>query len=160
MVTRRASPENGPVDRSKDDAADRSTTDPDVGADFLQLRSAEAPLGGLAGWLTARLRSAIAEGRLPVGSRLPPSRQLAAELRVSRGVVTEAYRRLAEDGHVAGRGRGGTVVLAAPEAAAGGGGEQHADRARPFTAFPPGPEVFDTLRAAPSRVDLSPACPT
>ena len=32
---------------------------------------------------------------------------LAAELGVSRGVVTEAYQRLAEDGHVAGRGRCG-----------------------------------------------------
>ncbi|MEW2287753.1 PLP-dependent aminotransferase family protein [Streptomyces sp. NPDC047841] len=49
-----------------------------------------------------------------MGSRLPPTRVLAAELRVSRGVVTEAYRRLAEDGQVAGRRRGGTVVVAAP----------------------------------------------
>ncbi|MGW4116451.1 aminotransferase-like domain-containing protein [Actinosynnema sp. NPDC004786] len=90
---------------------DRSTT---AGSDFLQLDVADAPRGGLADWLAGRLRSAIADGRLPVGGRLPASRVLAGELRVSRGVVTEAYRRLAEDGHVVGRGRAGTVVVAAP----------------------------------------------
>lgn len=87
---------------------------PAYGSDFLQLDVGEAPAGGKADWLAARLRGAIADGRLPVGSRLPPTRALAAELRVSRGVVTEAYRRLAEDGRVEGRRRGGTVVVAAP----------------------------------------------
>ncbi|MEV6314205.1 aminotransferase class I/II-fold pyridoxal phosphate-dependent enzyme [Streptomyces sp. NPDC051776] len=60
------------------------------------------------------MRAAMADGRLAVGSRLPPTRVLADELRVSRGVITEAYRRLTEDGHVEGRGRGGTVVVAVP----------------------------------------------
>ncbi|MFF3918995.1 PLP-dependent aminotransferase family protein [Streptomyces sp. NPDC001852] len=60
------------------------------------------------------MRQAIADGRLAVGSRLPPTRVLATELHVSRGVITEAYRRLAEDGHLEGRRRGGTVVVAAP----------------------------------------------
>ncbi|MGW2460525.1 aminotransferase-like domain-containing protein [Streptomyces sp. NPDC001761] len=87
---------------------------PARGSDFLQLAVADVPAGGKAEWLTGRLRQAIADGRLTVGSRLPPTRVLAAELRVSRGVVTEAYRRLAEDGQVAGRRRGGTVVVAAP----------------------------------------------
>ncbi|WP_330342758.1 aminotransferase-like domain-containing protein [Streptomyces sp. NBC_00557] len=79
------------------------------------------PAGGKAEWLAGRLRQAIADGRLAVGSRLPPTRVLAAELRVSRGVITEAYRRLAEDGHLEGRRRGGTVVVAAPFASGGGG---------------------------------------
>ncbi|MGW2033287.1 aminotransferase-like domain-containing protein [Streptomyces sp. NPDC001811] len=87
---------------------------PARGSDFLQLAVADVPAGGKAEWLAGRLRQAIADGRLTVGSRLPPTRVLAAELRVSRGVVTEAYRRLAEDGQVAGRRRGGTVVVAAP----------------------------------------------
>ncbi|MFE2758080.1 GntR family transcriptional regulator, partial [Actinosynnema sp. NPDC059335] len=99
------------MNRSIPEPVDRSTT---AGSDFLQLDVADAPRGGLADWLAGRLRSAIADGRLPVGSRLPASRVLAGELRVSRGVVTEAYRRLAEDGHVVGRGRAGTVVVAAP----------------------------------------------
>ncbi|WP_396454520.1 GntR family transcriptional regulator, partial [Actinomadura sp.] len=84
------------------------------GSDFLQLDPAEAPRGGLSDWLARRLRDAIGDGRLPVGSRLPPTRVLAAELGVSRGVVTEAYQRLVDDGHIAGRGRAGTVVVAAP----------------------------------------------
>ncbi len=87
---------------------------PARGSDFLQLAVADVPAGGKTEWLAGRLRQAIADGRLPVGSRLPPTRVLAGELRVSRGVVTEAYRRLAEDGQVAGRRRGGTVVVAAP----------------------------------------------
>nr|WP_322974165.1 PLP-dependent aminotransferase family protein [Actinacidiphila epipremni] len=84
------------------------------GADFLQLDLADAPGGRLAEWLAGQVRGAVSDGRLPVGARLPATRVLAADLGVSRGVVTEAYRRLAEDGHVAGRRRGGTVVVAGP----------------------------------------------
>ena len=84
------------------------------GSDFLQLRADDVPADGKADWLARQLRQAITDRRLTVGSRLPATRLLAAELRVSRGVVTEAYRRLAEDGHVEGRRRGGTVVVAAP----------------------------------------------
>ncbi|WP_199826223.1 winged helix-turn-helix domain-containing protein, partial [Streptomyces sp. SBT349] len=102
---------HGPVNRSKGDPSEGSTT---AGADFLQLDPRDAPPGGLSGWLAGELRRAIADGRLPVGSRLPATRALAAELGVSRGVVTEAYQRLTEDGHAAGRGRAGTVVVAAP----------------------------------------------
>lgn len=64
-----------------------------TGSDLLQLDIRTAPPGGRTDWLTARLRQAIADGRLPVGSRLPPTRVLAADLGVSRGVVTEAIRR-------------------------------------------------------------------
>lgn len=91
-----------------------ATNEAAVGADFLQLNIDDAPVGGRTDWLARHLRLAIADGRLPVGSRLPATRVLAAELHVSRGVITEAYQRLSEDGHVAGRGRNGTVVVAAP----------------------------------------------
>lgn len=74
--------------RPKADADHRSIT----GADFLQLNIADAPAGGLTDWLADRLRLAISDGRLPVGSKLPATRVLAAELRVSRGVVTETYQ--------------------------------------------------------------------
>ncbi|WP_443055426.1 MocR-like pyridoxine biosynthesis transcription factor PdxR [Streptomyces sp. NBC_00704] len=105
------------------DVMGRSTTPPSegskepqpgIGSDFLQLDIGQAPPGGRTAWLADSLRSAIADGRLPVGTRLPASRVLADELRVTRGVVTEAYRRLAESGQIAGRGRLGTVVVAAP----------------------------------------------
>ncbi|WP_082372762.1 PLP-dependent aminotransferase family protein [Nocardia sp. NRRL S-836] len=100
----------------------------------------------------------MADGRLPVGTRLPATRTLAADLRVSRGVVTEAYQRLVEDGHVAGRGRGGTVVVAVPVAAA---------PVRPVAppspgdvfARRPGDDVFEAFRAARASIDLSPGVP-
>jgi len=153
------------VTRSKIGASDRSTT---AGSDFLQLNIDDAPTGGISDWLAEQLRLAISDGRLPVGSRLPSTRLLAADLRVSRGVVTEAYRRLVEDGQVAGRGRGGTVVVAAPLA-----GPTPIPRATPGasprtgpadgTSAPfsgtPGADVFDSLRAAPARIDLSPGVP-
>ncbi|HEX5300933.1 MAG TPA: winged helix-turn-helix domain-containing protein, partial [Streptosporangiaceae bacterium] len=41
------------------------------------------------------IRNSIRAGRLPRGSSLPPSRVLAADLGVSRGVVVEAYSQLA-----------------------------------------------------------------
>ncbi|WP_327279991.1 MULTISPECIES: aminotransferase-like domain-containing protein [unclassified Streptomyces] len=84
------------------------------GSDFLQLDPAQAPPGRRTEWLTDRIRAAIADGTLPVGSRLPAGRVLAAELGVSRGLVTEAYQRLADAGQVVGRGRAGTTVVAAP----------------------------------------------
>ena len=98
------------MNRSIRAAVERSKT----GADFLQLDPAEAPAGGLSAWLAGKLRDAIADGRLPVGSRLPASRLLAAELHVSRGVVTEAYQRLSENGQLVAHGRVGTVVAAVP----------------------------------------------
>ncbi|MHC9291721.1 PLP-dependent aminotransferase family protein [Mycobacterium sp. LTG2003] len=84
------------------------------GADFLQLDPASAPARGLTGWLVDALRGAIADGLLTPGVRLPATRILADELAVSRGVVVEAYRRLADEGLVSGRTGGGTRVLARP----------------------------------------------
>ncbi len=79
---------------------------------------------------------------------------------MSRGVVTEAYQRLSEDGHVEGRGRGGTVVVAVPgapvEQARGIGRTPSAEAL--FTT-PPTVHVFDAVRVLPSRIDLSPGAP-
>ncbi|MFF8786432.1 PLP-dependent aminotransferase family protein [Streptomyces sp. NPDC015125] len=127
----------------------------------MQLNLAEAPAGGRSDWLARELRRAIADGRLPVGSKLPATRVLAAELRVSRGVVTEAYQRLTEDGQLAGRRRGGTVVVAAPVTATArtAGPAPSVHRATTPFAAPPGPEIFDELRTTPARIDLSPGVP-
>ncbi len=46
------------------------------------------------------LRTAIREGRLPSGSALPSTRAFAAQLGISRGVVTEAYGQLAAEGYL------------------------------------------------------------
>jgi GntR family transcriptional regulator/MocR family aminotransferase len=149
------------MSRSKENLDDRSITS---GSDFLQLDVDDAPAGGLSDWLARHLRLAISDGRLPVGSKLPPTRVLAGELRVSRGVVTEAYQRLTEDGHVAGRGRSGTIVVAAPVAAPTAtrppalATPPQATTSALFAAVP-GADIFDSLRAVPSRIDLSPGVP-
>ncbi|MGY0005316.1 MocR-like pyridoxine biosynthesis transcription factor PdxR [Micromonospora sp. I033] len=142
------------MDRAKPSAVEGSIA---AGADFLQLDVGDAPPGGRADWLAARLRAAIADGRVPVGARLPASRVLAAELGVSRGVVTEAYQRLTEDGHVVGRGRAGTVVVATPAAVVT---RAPAPR-RPPEVFGARPDtaVFDALRNAPAELDLTPGVP-
>ncbi|WP_328332870.1 PLP-dependent aminotransferase family protein [Kribbella sp. NBC_00382] len=155
------------MSRSNESATGRSK----AGADFLQLRPEEAPSGGLAEWLATELRTAIADGRLPIGSRLPATRQLATELQVSRGVVTEAYQRLTEDGHVAGRGRAGTTVVAAPVSRPAVSDEVPAVGARlrglsvegarvgRLTLAEPDQDIFDAMRAAPARIDLTPGVP-
>ncbi|GAB2949378.1 PLP-dependent aminotransferase family protein [Streptomyces pseudoechinosporeus] len=143
--------------------------DSSAGSDFLQLDIQDAPFGGRADWLAGQLRRAIADGRLPLGSRLPATRVLAAELRVSRGVVTEAYQRLSEDGHVVGRGRRGTVVVAGPVGVARVGSavggpvrppdSRHRADSVGLFGLPPGEDVFDLIRVAPARIDLSPGVP-
>jgi GntR family transcriptional regulator / MocR family aminotransferase len=50
--------------------------------------------------LERSLRNNIRQGRLPSGTRLPSTRSLAAELGVSRGVVTEAYGQLGAEGYL------------------------------------------------------------
>jgi GntR family transcriptional regulator/MocR family aminotransferase len=50
--------------------------------------------------LERTLREAIRDGRLTAGVRLPSSRALAAELAVSRGVVTAAYDQLVAEGYL------------------------------------------------------------
>jgi len=50
--------------------------------------------------LERTLREDIRRGRLPAGMRLPSTRGLAAELGVSRGVITEAYGQLAAEGYL------------------------------------------------------------
>jgi GntR family transcriptional regulator / MocR family aminotransferase len=62
--------------------------------------------------LSAALRAAVADGRLAPGTRLPSTRGLAADLRVSRGVVVAAYEQLVAEGRLAARRGSGTVVSA------------------------------------------------
>jgi GntR family transcriptional regulator/MocR family aminotransferase len=81
-----------------------------TGADFLQLSLVAAPARGLTAWLGGQIRAAIIDGRLPAGTALPATRLLAGDLGVSRGVVVEAYQRLADEGLVSGRPGTGTRV--------------------------------------------------
>jgi len=63
-----------------------------------------------------RLGTAIRIGLLAPGSRLPPERQLADELRISRSTLRQALTTLVQSGHLrATRGRsGGTFVAERP----------------------------------------------
>jgi GntR family transcriptional regulator/MocR family aminotransferase len=129
-------------------------------SDFLQLDPSQAAVGGLSDWLVAELRGAIVDGRLPAGSMLPPSRVLATELQVSRGVVTEAYQRLSENGQVVGRARAGTVVASVPLPAAGDLPVSMAGRETPdLFGATPGGNTFDLFRSAPAGIDLFPGLP-
>jgi GntR family transcriptional regulator / MocR family aminotransferase len=96
--------------------------------------------------LTQALRDAIRSGRIRVGSALPPSRQLAADLGCSRWVVTEAFEQLVGEGYLEARvGSGTRVRLADHERRA-------AEQALPHVPEPPRfnlrPGVTD-LRAFP-----------
>lgn len=69
--------------------------------------------------------SAIEDGRVLVGDRLPPIREVASTCEVTRATVQDAYRRLADRGLVEGTVGRGTVVLATPstgDAQPAGGG--------------------------------------
>jgi GntR family transcriptional regulator / MocR family aminotransferase len=60
--------------------------------------------------LERELRAAIRSGRLRAGAKLPPSRVLADELQVSRGVVVEAYSQLVAEGYLVARAGDGTRI--------------------------------------------------
>ena len=64
--------------------------------------------------IESSIRESIRAGRLPRGSSLPPTRVLAADLGVSRGVVVEAYQQLTAEGYLASRAGGYTQVAAGP----------------------------------------------
>ncbi len=61
--------------------------------------------------LRGAIREAIQDGRLASGTRLPSSRRLATDLRVSRGVVADTYDQLAAEGYLAMRPRQAPQVV-------------------------------------------------
>ncbi len=99
-----------------------------------RLSRASDVVGALAGWtagegplyrrLAAAFRRAIERGELPAGSRLPPERDLARLLSVSRSTVIAAYEDLRREGWIRSRQGSGTWVRgiarrASPEAPPG-----------------------------------------
>jgi GntR family transcriptional regulator / MocR family aminotransferase len=79
--------------------------------------------------IEASIRDGIRSGRLQLGSALPPTRRMAAQLGVSRGVVVEAYQQLIAEGYLTSRPGGYTRVAVGPEALR--------KRARPASAQTP-----------------------
>ncbi|MFL1432468.1 MULTISPECIES: GntR family transcriptional regulator, partial [unclassified Nocardiopsis] len=64
--------------------------------------------------LERALRAAVAEGRLPAGTRLPSSRTLGADLGIARNTVAEVYGRLVAEGWLQARVGAGTWVARRP----------------------------------------------
>jgi DNA-binding transcriptional regulator YhcF (GntR family) len=60
--------------------------------------------------IRAQLADLIRAGRLPAAERLPPVRQLAADLGLAAGTVARAYRELEQAGLLTSRRGGGTRV--------------------------------------------------
>ncbi|WP_405743066.1 PLP-dependent aminotransferase family protein [Streptomyces sp. NBC_00028] len=96
----------------------------------LLLPAVSAPARARGRALQTALREAVRSGRLVPGTRLPSSRDLAADLGVSRGLVTEAYEQLTAEGYLrSGRGAGTWV---------GGAVRAARPRARDLAPRPPG----------------------
>ena len=76
--------------------------------------------GDLAARIYRQLLDAVLEGRLRSGVRLPPTRELARSLKVSRNTVAVAYERLTAEGFLTSRVGAGTFVGTEPVAAASG----------------------------------------
>ncbi|WP_424683938.1 PLP-dependent aminotransferase family protein [Frateuria sp. YIM B11624] len=66
--------------------------------------------------LIRALKSAILEGRMAAGSRLPPTRELALQLELSRTTVLAAYEQLRAEGYIEGRVGSGSFVADLPVA--------------------------------------------
>ena len=110
--------------------------------------------------LERQLRESVRGGALREGAALPSSRQLAVELGIARGVVTEAYSQLAAEGYLVSS-QGAPTRVAAGSAVVGATGEP--DEPRPprydFVPGQPDPALFprtawatavrDALRDAP-----------
>jgi GntR family transcriptional regulator / MocR family aminotransferase len=110
----------------------------------------------LTGEIYRQLRRAILDGRLPQGSRLPATRELARRLNVSRTTVTVAYDRLTGEGFITSRVGAGTFVgddVAGPAGTARPG--RGALRPRPLWDAVVVPTVFDK----PPRFDFRTGIP-
>ncbi|CAM3427309.1 PLP-dependent aminotransferase family protein [Kibdelosporangium persicum] len=70
--------------------------------------------GDLSARIYRELLAAVVEGRLRPGERLPPTRELAQRLQVSRTTVTDVYERLTAEGFLVGRVGAGTFVSDQP----------------------------------------------
>ncbi|MFZ6874101.1 PLP-dependent aminotransferase family protein [Undibacterium sp. Di27W] len=102
-----------------------------------------------AGWPRQRLlheclRAAIKSGKLVAGTRLPPSRELAAELAMARNTVLYAYEQLATEGYVDASKRGTLVAQV-----------KLAQAARPETTMPAAAILSRRSRVSTALLDIT-----
>jgi len=102
-----------------------------------------------------RLGTAIRLGLLSPGSQLPPERDLADQLRISRSTLRQALTTLVQSGHLVSlRGRaGGTFVAASPPLGQEADGEPLGDEARAVLDYRVAVETGATVLAAERATD-------
>lgn len=125
---------------------------------FHQLGVDRALAESLSDQLTARVRAAILTRGIAPGEPLPPTRELAAAIGVSRAVAVAAYERLAGEGFLESRQGAGTRVV--PELPVWQGVDAGSGSATvtPPANTPPQPATRPRQPGAP-RIDLRPGRP-
>ena len=105
-----------------------------------------------------QISALAAAGVLPVGTRLPSIRQLAADLGLAPGTVARAYRELEAEGVVASRVRHGTTVLARPAPTEAERAARLEDAARMYalTAQAVGADPAQALRVVQAAIGRNP----
>ncbi|MEZ4572332.1 MAG: GntR family transcriptional regulator [Thermomicrobiales bacterium] len=107
--------------------------------------------------IAGQLADMMLDGRLPAGSRLPSTRSLAKDLRVSRNVALAAYDELFAEGYIEGRQGSGTYVVhdlpVQPQP------EDKADAAQPRWLKQAPPTVASPARVA-RMIDFRPGQPS
>lgn len=98
--------------------------------------------GDLTAQIYRQLLEAVLDGRLRAGERLPPTRELARRLDVSRNTVAAAYDRLVAEGFLTGRTGSGTYV---------GTYERQRSRGAPTGSVRPYPFWTSLVLPAPDR---------
>ncbi|MCP2343227.1 MocR-like pyridoxine biosynthesis transcription factor PdxR [Actinomadura rupiterrae] len=128
-----------------------------MAADWSTLRELLLPVpGARRRGLEAALRDAVRTGRLRPGTRLPSSRDLAAQLGLARGTVTAAYDQLVAEGRLTTRHGSGTWVAEHPPS-------EHGPRASGTVNGSGASGTGNGLGAAASRgwrFDLGPGLPS
>jgi GntR family transcriptional regulator/MocR family aminotransferase len=109
-------------------------------------------------WLYASLRAAILEGRLHPASRLPATRDLARQYRLSRGTIVNAVEQLKSEGYVQARMGSGTYVsntlpdeLLQVRSSAKPSLPPEKTRPRRISAYAKRVQLFPTFAPRPSR---------
>jgi GntR family transcriptional regulator/MocR family aminotransferase len=122
----------------------------------VELHVTFAGRANLARQIYQQIQAAVLDGRLRPGDALPPSRELADRLSVSRTTVSAAYERLAAEGFVSARTGAGTYVssLGLADQPADRGGDGGPLRARPVWSAVPPPLSMSEAPAFDFRIGL------
>src|SRR5262245_20299008 len=115
---------------------------------LLNLRDADGPLYRR---VYLALKTQIRAGRLGPAAKVPSTRALARDLRVSRNTVMLAYEQLAAEGYLVSRHRGATSVA--------GGAPRRALTTPAHTLIERRAHISDYARRLTARLDLAPIRP-